>query len=159
MNVTHENSDNSKDEWLTPPSLIKSLGEFDLDPCAPIKRPWDMAKNHFTTLDNGLMKDWFGRVWCNPPYSNQSVFWLNKLALHGNGIALLFARTETVVYQDVIFQHAHSILFMRGRIHFYTVEGKLGTNGSGAGSCLISYGENNTQAVIDSKIKGKLFLI
>lgn len=33
----------SKDEWLTPPGIIKSLGEFDLDPCAPVKRPWDMV--------------------------------------------------------------------------------------------------------------------
>lgn len=46
-----------KDEWLTPRPLIQALGEFDLDPCAPIKRPWDMAKNHFTVEDNGLEKD------------------------------------------------------------------------------------------------------
>jgi len=25
------------DEWLTPPKIIKSLGEFDLDPCSPDK--------------------------------------------------------------------------------------------------------------------------
>ena len=24
-----------KDEWLTPPEIIYSLGEFDLDPCSP----------------------------------------------------------------------------------------------------------------------------
>jgi len=29
----------NKDEWLTPPYIIKALGEFDLDPCAPINRP------------------------------------------------------------------------------------------------------------------------
>ena len=41
MNVTFEgNTSTGKDEWLTPPEIIKSLGEFDLDPCSPINRPW-----------------------------------------------------------------------------------------------------------------------
>ena len=69
MNVTFEgNTSTGKDEWLTPPEIVKSLGEFDLDPCSPIERPWDTAKNHFTINDNGLIQNWFGRVWCNPPY-------------------------------------------------------------------------------------------
>lgn len=51
-----------KDEWLTPPEIIRALGSFDLDPCAPVKRPWEMAANHFTVLDNGLNKPWQGRV-------------------------------------------------------------------------------------------------
>jgi hypothetical protein len=72
MNVKYETlygRSSGKDEWLTPPPLIQALGEFDLDPCAPIKRPWDMAKNHYTIEDDGLEKDWFGRVWLNPPVS------------------------------------------------------------------------------------------
>ena len=38
----NSNTDNN-DEWLTPPYIIKELGEFDLDPCSPHpdKRPWD----------------------------------------------------------------------------------------------------------------------
>ena len=70
--------DNGKEEWLTPPEIIKALSQtwcdgdqvpwpFDLDPCAPIKRPWAMATTHFTAADNGLIKPWHGRVWCNPP--------------------------------------------------------------------------------------------
>lgn len=47
----HEKKDNYKDEWLTPPELIKSL-EFDLDPCSPgTRRPWDTAKNHYAIGD------------------------------------------------------------------------------------------------------------
>ena len=30
----NSNTDNN-DEWLTPPYIIKELGEFDLDPCSP----------------------------------------------------------------------------------------------------------------------------
>lgn len=36
------------DEWLTPPKIIDKLGEFDLDPCSPIFRPWDTANKHYT---------------------------------------------------------------------------------------------------------------
>ena len=63
-----------KDEWLTPPELIHSLGVFDLDPCAPFNRPWNTAKRHYTILDDGLKKKVIGRVWCNPPYSNVDVW-------------------------------------------------------------------------------------
>lgn len=42
------------DEWLTPPEIIRKLGPFDLDPCSPVKRPWETAKNHYTEENNGL---------------------------------------------------------------------------------------------------------
>ena len=41
---------NAHDEHLTPPWLIQSVGPFDLDPCAPIKRPWPTAKHHYTVV-------------------------------------------------------------------------------------------------------------
>ena len=77
MNVTFEgNTATGKDEWLTPPEIIKALGDFDLDPCSPINRPWNTAKNHFNINDNGLMQNWFGRVWCNPPYGKYAEHFL-----------------------------------------------------------------------------------
>jgi hypothetical protein len=51
FNTNTENNDT----WLTPPTIIQSLGEFDLDPCSPINRPWNTAKNHYnTTMKNKL---------------------------------------------------------------------------------------------------------
>jgi len=40
---SHQSAAMMKDEWLTPPDIIKALGPFDLDPCAPIVRPWPTA--------------------------------------------------------------------------------------------------------------------
>ena len=57
MNTTFEKSANTTDEWYTPKEIIDALGKFDLDPCAPIIRPWETAKNHFTIEDNGLNKE------------------------------------------------------------------------------------------------------
>ena len=71
--------------WLTPPHILRALGEFDLDPCASLDRPWDTAKNHYTVEDDGLAQPWFGRVWCNPPYGPGMDKWLNKLANHSGG--------------------------------------------------------------------------
>ena len=43
-----------KDEWLTSLDIVRDLGEFDLDPCSPINRPWDTARRHLTIQDDGL---------------------------------------------------------------------------------------------------------
>ena len=48
MDVTFEgNSITGKNEWLTPPELLAKLGQFDLDPCAPVNRPWPTATHHY----------------------------------------------------------------------------------------------------------------
>jgi len=75
---SHHSANMINDEWLTPPHILKALGEFDLDPCAPVVRPWPMAKTHYTKVDDGLQKQWFGRVWCNPPYGREIGAWVKK---------------------------------------------------------------------------------
>ena len=121
MNTSFERSENTKVEWLTPPELVKRLGIFDLDPCSPINPPFVHANNNFTTLDDGLKKDWLGRVYLNPPYGRGMERWLEKLKYHGNGIALIFARTETKCFFEHIWNDADAILFVKGRIRFYHV--------------------------------------
>ena len=32
----HQSANMRTEEWLTPPEILKPLGEFDLDPCSPI---------------------------------------------------------------------------------------------------------------------------
>lgn len=144
-----------KEDWLTPPHLLRKLGVFDLDPCSPVGRPWDTAKHHFTILDDGLKKDWFGRVWLNPPYGNLTARWMERLASHGNGIALIFARTETATFFPWVWEHASALLFVKGRICFYTKEGRQGGT-AGAPSVLVSYGPENAEALKRSGIDGKL---
>lgn len=43
MNTSFEKSKNSTDEWYTPKEIIDALGEFDLDPCAPMRPLWRTA--------------------------------------------------------------------------------------------------------------------
>lgn len=152
----HQSAKMKNDEWLTPPDLIKALGDFDLDPCSPIERPWPTAKEHYTVLDNGLMLPWHGRVWCNPPYGQESAEWLSKLVQHGNGIALIFARTETEMFFTHVWERADAILFLKGRLYFHYVDGSRAAANAGAPSCLIAYGKENVDALERSGISGKL---
>ena len=146
----HQSAKMKNDEWLTPPEILAPLGQFDLDPCSPINRPWATAANHLTILDDGLSKPWNGRVWLNPPFGREAVKWLRKLANHNDGIALIPARTETAMFYETVWGKADSILFLRGRPHFHFVTGKRAAFNSGAPICLIAYGENNTQSLINS---------
>lgn len=147
-----------KEDWLTPPYIIEALGVFDLDPCSPIDRPWDTAQKHYTILDNGLKQQWEGRVWLNPPYGNETSKWMEKMAQHNNGIAFIFSRTETATFFPWVWDHASAILFLKGRVSFYTKEGKKGQS-AGAPSCLVAYGHKNSESLNHSKIKGKFIAL
>lgn len=140
---SHERSKDGKEEWLTPKWITDDLGPFDLDPCSPINRPWDTARSHYNETDDGLSKDWHGKVWLNPPYGNKTNTWMKKLKQHGNGIALIFARTETSTFFDNIWLDADSLFFFKGRISFHHVSGEK-SGPAGAPSVLVCYGKQNS---------------
>lgn len=129
--------------WLTPPGIIEALGPFDLDPATPEFMPWETARNRFTELDNGLMMPWYGRVWLNPPYDRDIALWLGKLADHGNGIALIFARTETEAFHREVWQKADGLFFFEGRLFFHDGKGVQSKMNAGGPSVLIAYGSSN----------------
>jgi hypothetical protein len=153
----HHSPTFEKDEWLTPPWILRRLGTFDLDPCAPVNRPWPTALNHYTVNDNGLAQPWRGRVWLNPPYGGPRVIgpWLRRMADHNHGIALTFARTETALFFKTIWNCATSILFLEGRLYFHHANGTRAGANAGAPSVLVSYGRADAGALRNSGIAGK----
>ena len=151
---SHESCNFIKTEWLTPRNIIEGLPVFDLDPCSPINRPWSTARNHFTIEDDGLVNEWYGRVFCNPPYDN-SATWLQKMVNHGNGIVLIFARTETKLFFQHVWNKASAILFIEGRITFCHVTGEKASMNAGAPSVLIAYGDECAELLSKSNIPGK----
>jgi hypothetical protein len=145
-----------KDEWLTPPEIVKALGPFDLDPCAPIKRPWPTAANHYTIEDNGLIKPWHGRVWLNPPYGTETGKWMRRMKEHGNGIVLIFARTETQTFFECVWGVATACLWLKGRLTFYNVDGTKPKYSGGAPSVLIAYGQHNADRLRTCELAGRV---
>ncbi len=157
---THESTHNESQEWYTPRYIFEALNyRFDLDPCSPGAdiAPWIPADKHYTYHENGLMMPWSGRVWMNPPYGMDTQAWLNKLALHGDGIALVFARTDTAWFHRYV-SLASGVVFIRGRIQFvksvdaadYTNEKVKPSGGCGAASMFISYGGACCDIIRDS---------
>ena len=149
--IPNEGKTNS---WITPKYIIDDLGPFDLDPCACIDQPWPCAKKSFNKIDDGFNSKWEGNIWLNPPYGPHTGKWLNKLAKHGKGIALVFARTDTKFFINEVWGRASGILFISGRLQFYKQDGTIGKGNSGGPSVLISYGRFNKDKLKNSNIKG-----
>lgn len=73
----------------------------------------------------------------------------------GGGIALTFARTETRMFFDCVWERADALFFFRGRLRFCGVDGKA-PGPAGAPSVLIAYGNENAAALASSGLVGKL---
>lgn len=149
---SHQSARMLNDEWLTPPEIVKACGTFDLDPCSPIVRPWDTATQHFTKEDDGLSQLWSGRVWCNPPFGREAIKWMRRMVQHGNGVALIPARTETIMFYETVWGAADAVLFIQGRPHFHYVDGRRAAANSGAPICLVAYGMQNVAALASSRL-------
>lgn len=149
------------DEWYTPVELIRSLGEFDLDP-ASSHEAFELnqsAKTIYTAKENGLIQPWHGRIWLNPPYSNplQQNF-LVKMAEHNRGTALVFSKIETKWFHDIVFRHATAIKFLYNRIRFIRRDGTVGTQPRN-GSMLVAYGVEDAKMLSVNKLKGKFLFL
>lgn len=127
------------DEWSTPPEIIAGIeakyGPIDLDPCC---RPETAkGKYFFTKEDDGLLGEWFGFVFVNPPYSKPRP-WIEKALAEVQRdptirvLLLLPADISTGWFHDLVLPYA-DIEFVRGRIRFHTwrgIPGGMPTAGS-----------------------------
>jgi hypothetical protein len=99
--------------------------------------------------DNDKIGEYPLLVFVNPPYGAHTPVWMRKLADHGDGIALVFARTDVRWFQDVA-ESADLICFVSGRIKFY--KGDIVNQGGtpGAGSMLVAWGKRSADALRQS---------
>ena len=113
-----------KQTWETPDEFFTRLDKifsFNLDACADGSNK--KCEKYYTETDNSLTKEWFGSVWCNPPYSK----FQRDFVKHGYNesikndstvVFLIPARPDTKLWQDFIFKKASLICFVKGRIKF-----------------------------------------
>jgi hypothetical protein len=163
----HQSAKMKSDIYLTPPEWIRLLGPFHMDPCTPHDMPWRTANVMLTKTHDGLKLPWEGRVWLNPPFGQVAARWLRKMALHGNGIALIPARTETAMFYESVWGKADAVCFVRGRPHFHANEdttvhhngkeipvarGEPYPFNSGAPITLVAYGAMNGAALMRARL-------
>lgn len=111
-------------EWYTPRHVVdavaRTLRTIDLDPCAEAERRVP-AVRHLTEADDGLGREWAGRVYMNPPYGRSIGDWTTKLRTEfdsgrvSEAVALLPARTETDWWAAL---RAEFVCFIHGRLAF-----------------------------------------
>lgn len=136
-------------EWYTPAWIFEALGlRFDLDPASPHDMETVVpAATKYTVFDDGLNRTWFGRVFLNPPYGPSTPLWVRRMIAHGNGIALVFSRTDAAWCQEAMAA-ATAMLFIAGRIEF--IPGKENQHKKarfGAGTVLFAFGEECATAL------------
>ena len=141
-----------KDDHYTPAWVYSPLGPFDTDPCAG---PNTIAEVNydFSKGENGLILPWFGMVWMNPPYSLKTEF-LDKLAKHGSGLALLPNSTDCVWWQRAANQ-CSAFLLLQGRIQFRAYLGKP-QKGNTKGSTIFAYGQEAVTRLQKAVSRGDL---
>lgn len=125
----HVSNNSGNNEWYTPKKYVDAarrvLGGIDLDPasCAYANETVQ-AERFYSVDDDGLTKEWRGRVWMNPPYNAESVVKFTEKfveeyeAGHINeGIVLVNNATETSWFVNMV-NVAAAIVFPRGRIRY-----------------------------------------
>lgn len=140
-------------EWYTPPYILEALGN-DFDPCAP-KKDWYTAKKCFTKEDDGLVQDWKGFVFLNPPYSQPELkLFVKKISEHGNGIALIYSKVGNTMFHEFVWDKATSIYFLRKRIRFIDINGEEGRSPN-ANNCFVAYGGKADGILKNLSLPGK----
>lgn len=150
--MSHE-SNGVSDEWYTPKYIFDALQlRFDLDVASPVQETFVPAINRFT--ENSLEKDWFGQVWCNPPFGGRNglVPWIDKFIEHGNGIILTPDRTSCDWWQKLVHE-TEACLFIKGKVKFMRPDGTYGNQPSN-GTTLFSMGFYTTNALARAELAG-----
>lgn len=111
---------NHSDDWATPKEFYDELDRefyFDFDPC-PLHSEVD-----------GLLIDWGGANYVNPPYSRKlkEAFVIKAIEESKKGklcVMLLPVSTSTKLFHEHIQPNAKEIRFVKGRIKFLGVNTK-----------------------------------
>lgn len=153
--VSHNSGNN---EWYTPREYIEAarsvMGSIDLDPASSEKANEVVkAGTFYTKDDDGLRRQWHGRVWMNPPYANGLVGkFASKFAFHVDrgdivqGIVLVNNATETAWFAEIVTV-ASALVFPGERVRFWRPNGKTGTPLQGQA---ILYAGTNTDSFLDT---------
>jgi hypothetical protein len=113
-------------EYYTPKWVFEFLNaRFDIDVAAPKGGvEWLPADNHYDIDMDGLQQNWYGFVWCNPPYSNPTPF-IEKFLSHANGIMLVQVSKSNAFLR--LWNESDSIMMLPRNIMFEHKEhGKKG---------------------------------
>jgi phage N-6-adenine-methyltransferase len=107
--------------WETPTELFRRLDRefsFTLDVCALPENA--KCRRYFSPEVDGLVQEWIGTCWMNPPYGSEIGKWMERAfdaAQRGcTVVCLVPARTDTEWWHK--FAVRGEVRFLRGRLKF-----------------------------------------
>lgn len=148
----HVANNSGNNEWYTPPEYIEAarlvMGGIDLDPASSdIANRTVKAEKYYTADDDGLVKEWAGKVWMNPPYSADLIGrFTEKLASSyssgdvAEAIVLVNNATETGWFKAMA-DVAAAVVFVKGRIKYLNSIGQP-ENAPLQGQAILYFGTN-----------------
>jgi phage N-6-adenine-methyltransferase len=141
-----------ENDWFTPRKYIDAVrllwnGTIDLDPAShPIAQEWIKAERFYTQEDNGLAREWHGRVFLNPPYSRDKIDKFICKMIHEimsdhveAAVILTHSYTDTAWFH-ALFPLMTAVCFVKTRIAF--LDKALNTCDPTQGQVFLYYGEN-----------------
>lgn len=131
----------------TPKWIYEPLGIINLDPCAGISTKIGKTNWAIERGEDGLLRDWFGFVYCNPPFS-QKERWADRMVEHGNGILVLPERGSAPWFGPLA-EAAGYYWVMGKKINFI---GGLSSNN--LGSVLFPFGREAKKRLLKSGLPG-----
>lgn len=152
------------EEWYTPAHVFHALGLwFDLDPAHPPRDDLPVDKwiirpkgwSYYTKKENGLSREWFGRIWLNPPFGkrNEIVPWLQRFFEHRNGVAFVPDRTSAPWWQTYAPQ-ADALLFISPKVKMLSPIGLEPVAQPGQGTTLLACGPESVAALMRAEVAG-----
>lgn len=135
---------------LTPPWLVARIrndvlgGTIDLDPATTLENPTGATR--FVHLpEDGIMADWSGNVFVNPPWGRTLPLWIERAILAGGSarvVMLVPARTDVRWFQRALRACDNALLFGRRLDYVFNGQAKRVRGATGAlfASALFGFG-------------------
>lgn len=152
-------------EWYTQPRYIEAarlvMGTIDLDPasCAAANQIVK-AKTFYTKEQNGLLQEWYGNVWLNPPYGRSAKMQGHHLSTiklfvdkcidayeHGDVLQAIILVTTEVNAKWFYPLWQFPICFPDHRVNFIVPEQQKNKYSQMFGTCFAYLGPNKQQFI------------
>mgnify|MGYP003152703306 CR=1 FL=1 len=130
---------NIKKKYITSNKSFKGFGDAKKDGSVNKSNDWWTPREVFINLDIEFDLDVASPIG-GVNYIPAKNYYIN----HGQGIALIFARTDTLVFHNLVLK-ADALTFKRKRIAFYNPNFKKNT--SGTGSLFVAMGNDCVDAI------------
>jgi len=115
-----------RQDWATPPAFMEFLQErFGFSPDLDCAASCDNTKapEYFCEAEDGLSQEWFGNVYCHPPFGRELPLWLEKCSEEMKRdevqsiYCLIPARTDTKWFHEIVMPNAYLVYLIKGRLN------------------------------------------